>query len=85
MANAPTENNLQHPVNIRFSLPLFSRRYFLSIIGGSEKRGPERRAAERLNHPIKTTTNVLFVAGFAIIFYVVGFLVIAVQSSIVEF
>jgi len=85
MANSPTDTKVPHPVNIRFSLPFFGRRYFLSIIGGSEQRGPERRVTERQIHPIKTTSNVLFVGGFAIIFYVVGFLVIAVQSSIVEF
>ncbi len=85
MANSSTDTKILHPVNIRFSLPFFGRRYFLSIIGGSEKRGLERRAVERQIHPIKTTTNVLFVVGFAIIFYVVGFFILAVQSSIVEF
>tara|TARA_B100000315_G_scaffold154243_1_gene142789 strand:+ start:1342 stop:1599 length:258 start_codon:yes stop_codon:yes gene_type:complete len=85
MATSPTNNQIHHPVNIRFSLPFFGRRYFLTILGGSELRGPERRAAERQNHPIKTASNVVFVAGFAIIFYIIGFIAIAVQSSIVEF
>ncbi len=81
----PADPPLKHPVNIRFSMPLFGRRYFLTIIGGSEKRSQERRTAERGSHPIKTASNVVFVAGFAVIFYVAAFIAIALQSSIVEF
>ena len=85
MVTSPSENQKRHPVNIRFSLPFLARRYFLTIVGGSEQRGPERRAVERQNNPIKSATNVIFVAGFAILFYLVGFIAIAIQSSIVEF
>jgi hypothetical protein len=74
-----------HPVNIRLYLPFLRRRYFLTIIGGSEQRGAERRASERQNHPIKTSSNIFFVVGFAVIFYAIAFFAVAIQSSIIEF
>ena len=82
---SPDQSKSGHAVNIRFSMPFFGRRYFLAILGGSEKRSPERRTTDRGSHPIKTTSNILFVAGFAVIFYIIAFIAIAIQSSIVEF
>lgn len=76
---------IPHPINIRISLPFFGRRFFLTILGGSEKRSRERLAVERLSHPLKTASNILFITGFALIFYVVAFVAIAIQSSIIEF
>ncbi len=35
------------PVNIRFSLPLFFHRYYITVVGGAEQRGPDRRTLER--------------------------------------
>ena len=59
----PWESN--HPVNLRLSIPLLPKRYYLTIVAGKERRGPERLAAERLNHPIRTKGNIvgLLVAG----------------------
>ncbi len=55
-----------HPVNIRLSIPLFARRYYLTVIAGKELRGTERLAEEREKHPLATTANMvfLFTVGF---------------------
>jgi hypothetical protein len=55
-----------HPVNIRLSVPFFTRRYYLTIIGGEEQRSTERLAEEREKHPLTTTANMifLFTVGF---------------------
>ncbi len=55
-----------HPVNIRLSIPLFTRRYYLTVIGGTEQRSTERLAEEREKHPLATTANMifLFTVGF---------------------
>ncbi|MDP6926581.1 MAG: hypothetical protein QGG84_05795, partial [Rhodospirillales bacterium] len=74
-----------HPVNIRLTVPVIRRRYFLTIVGGEEKRSLERRAHDRHRYPLRTVANVLFFLGAAAIVYVGAILVIALQSSIVEF
>ncbi len=55
-----------HPVNIRLSIPLFTRRYYLTVIAGKEQRSTERLAEEREKHPLTTTANLifLFTVGF---------------------
>ena len=60
---SPWENH--HAINLRLSIPLISKRYYLTIVGGEERRGPERLAAERRKHPLQTKGNVacFFVAG----------------------
>ncbi len=50
----------QQPVNIRVSIPLFTRRYYLTVIAGKEPRSTERLAEERQEHPLTTTTNMVF-------------------------
>ena len=74
-----------HPVNIRFSVPFMSRRFYLTIVGGEEKRTPERRASERHKYPLRTVANVFFFIGLATIFYVSAIIGLALQSAIVEF
>lgn len=74
-----------HPVNIRLSIPIIRRRYFLTIVGGEEKRSLERRSHERHRYPLRTAANVLFFLGAGALFYVAAIFAIALQSSIVEF
>ncbi len=58
---AVCDPSLRHPpVNIRFSLPAFGRRYFVTIIGGVERRDAQRRAQERTKFPLRTAANFLF-------------------------
>jgi hypothetical protein len=74
-----------HPVNIRLSLPLGARRYYLTIVGGREKRGPDRRIADRRHYPLRTAANLAFFLVLAGVVYVAGLFAVAVQTSILEF
>ena len=62
-----------HPVNIRLSVPFFSRRFYLTVIAGQERRPAERLKADRSKHPLATRANIVFfsicgiVAGLAVI------------------
>ena len=55
-----------HAINIRLTIPLFTRRYYLTVIAGKEQRSTERLAEEREKHPLATTANMifLFTVGF---------------------
>ncbi len=61
-----------HPVNIRFTVPLFIRSYYVTILIGPERRSKERRAIERRNHPLFTLGNsiVYLVAGAGWVVYI---------------
>lgn len=49
-----------HPLDLRLSLPLPKQRIYLVLLGGKERRSPQRRQAERKLHPIYKPAN-LFV------------------------
>ncbi len=51
-----------HPVNIRLSIPLGFGRYYVTILGGKERRGDERLADERRKHPLLKAGNVVVFA-----------------------
>jgi hypothetical protein len=46
------------PVNIRITVPLLRRAFFLTVIIGREKRAAARRLQERQRHPVNTWGNV---------------------------
>ena len=48
-----------HPVNIRLTIPLPFRSFYVTIVAGPERRSQERRASERKKHPLITAGNVL--------------------------
>jgi hypothetical protein len=52
-----------HQADIRLSFPLFNKRYYLVLVAGEERRNKARRAAERAQHPLATTGNLLFVGA----------------------
>ncbi len=49
----------RHATDIRLSIPLFTKRYYLVLLGGEERRSSERRAAERGRFPVATLGNLL--------------------------
>lgn len=65
-ANNPTH----HPINLR--LTLFGQAY-LVILGGREQRSPERRAAEREQHPLSSPGNVAFLCAVAFLSVILGY------------
>ena len=75
----------RHPVNIRVSMPWVGGRFYLTLIGGKERRDTHRRTLERQRHPVATIGNFFFVIGLGAIFYIGAIMAVAVQSSIIEF
>ena len=64
-----------HAVDIRLSVPLFLKRYYMVMICGEERRSKARRATERKRHPLRTMGNFLFLGGIAAAsFYCFSFL-----------
>ena len=58
----------RHVVNIRVSLPFFKQRFYITVVGGEEKRDAERRAKERHQYPLRTLANAFFIIGAATVF-----------------
>lgn len=75
----------RHPVNVRLSFPFFGDRYFITIVGGMERRGTERVRRESAVHPLRTAGNVLFLLGVGGAFYFAAVLGIFVFSNLIEF
>jgi len=73
-----------HPINIRFTLPLVDRRFYLTVVGGEDKRSAERRAHDRSKYPLRTLANIFFVLGVATVFYTVALIALALHSAILE-
>ncbi len=51
----------KHPVDIRISVPFFGERYYMTIVGGREKRGRERVKSEGTEHALMTASNLVFI------------------------
>ena len=73
------------PVNIRFTVFFFKRKFYVTVVGGEEKRNVERRAQERHKYPLRTVANVFFFIGLGTLFYMLAVFLLAMQSAIIEF
>jgi len=73
------------PVNVRLRLPFFGRRYYLTVVGGEERRSLERRAHERHHYPLRTMANAFFFLGVLTLFYLLSLVGMAFTSAIIEF
>jgi hypothetical protein len=71
-----------HPVNVRLSIPVIKRRFYLTVVGGEEARSAERRNRERHRYPLRTVANVLFFAGAAAFFYALLLVAYAVRGAL---
>ncbi len=74
-----------HAVNIRLTLPLILRGFYLTVVGGNEKRSGSRRGIDRHKYPLRTVANGFFFVGMATLFYTALLIVMAVYSVIIEF
>lgn len=75
----------RHPINLRLSFPLLGARYFITVVGGVEKRSTERRLRERRMFPLRTAGNILFLLGIGGAFYLAAVLGIVLFSNLIEF
>ena len=48
-----------HTVDIRLSLPFFSRGFYIALIAGREQRSLARRLVERAQHPVGWLSNII--------------------------
>lgn len=76
---------VKHDVNIRVSMPWFGRRFYLTVVGGEERRPLDRLAEERKDHPLSTMANSLFLAAVAFSFYAVVLVGLLVKAAVIEF
>lgn len=53
-----------HGLDLRFSLPLWRRSYYMVLLAGKERRSPERRVLQRLLRPLWNVANVCVVVVF---------------------
>ena len=53
-----------HPVDIRLTIPLVGRAYYLVLLAGADRRSRRRRRADRFARPIATVGNAIFAAVF---------------------
>ena len=74
----------RHVVNIRVSLPFFNQRFYITVVGGEEKRDAGRRATERQTYPLRTIANVFFVIGAATVFYAFALIALAFHATVFE-
>ena len=54
----------RHPVEIRRSIPIFGRRYFIVVLGGVERRSAKRIRADHAKRPLWTFANSIVIGGF---------------------
>lgn len=57
----------RHAINVRITIPLPFSRFYLTVVGGRERRNPDRRADERQKHPLVTKGNIVFLGILGII------------------
>ncbi len=75
----------KHPINIRITFPFMSQRYFVTVVGGSERRGLDRIVRDRSMHPLRTAGNVLFMLGVGGAFYLAAVIGMFTFSNLIEF
>jgi hypothetical protein len=68
IAEAAAQGGTDHNVDIRLSLPLPFRRFYLAVLAGEERRSPERREADRRRNLIRAA-NILFVIAVGVLFF----------------
>ena len=73
----------KHPIDLRATWPLGSRRLFFTLVAGADRRNPERRKQDRMNHPIKTKSNLIFL-GIAVValYAIAGAIALLVASAV---
>ena len=75
----------RHPINIRLSFPILGQRYFVTVVGGIERRSGERLYRERRMFPLRTAGNILFLLGIGCTFTLASVLGLVLLSKLIEF
>lgn len=75
----------RHPINIRISFPFGGSSYFITVVGGSEKRSRERLHREYKMFPFRTVGNIMFLMGVGGAFYLAALTAMVIFSGLIEF
>ena len=67
-----------HPINLRVTLPLPFRRWYVTLVAGPERRSIERLEQERKKHPLETLPNLMFLLSIGIVSSTVLLLITAI-------
>lgn len=65
----------RHQTDIRLSIPLLFRRYYLVLLAGQERRSDQRRHQDRTVHPVMTGGNLLFLGAAVTLATILGSLI----------
>ena len=57
----------QHPINLRVTLPLPFKRWYVTLVAGPERRSDERLQQEREQHPLDTLPNLMLLLSIGIV------------------
>ena len=72
-----------HAINVRLTLPLPFTPFYLTIVGGRERRNPDRRIDERRKNPLATKWNIAFLGVLGLITGLALFTVIQFAARLV--
>jgi hypothetical protein len=72
------------PINLRFTIPFFGKRFYFAMVAGKERRGSERIALERRRHPLGTRANLAFIFIMAMVLYMLTLGMFLVYAAVVE-
>lgn len=65
----------RHQTDIRLSIPLLFRRYYLVLLAGQERRSGQRLQQDRAVHPVITGGNLLFLGAAVTLATILGSLI----------
>ena len=69
---AESFSGTNHTTDIRLSIPILNKRYYLVLLGGEERRSKTRRAEERGRFPLATSGNLVFLSMLALFSTFIG-------------
>ena len=82
-AQQDTSWQATHAINVRLTIPLPFTRFYLTIVGGRERRNPDRRIDERRKNPLATKWNIAFLGLLGLITGLALFTVIQFAARLV--
>lgn len=74
----------RHPIHVRLSFPFFGDHFFLTVVGGMERRSEERVSRESQMFPMRTPGNLMFLLGLGTAFSVAAALSVLLVTSLID-
>lgn len=74
-----------HPVDLRFTIPFFGRKYYFALVSGRDKRSPVRLRSDRKAREARSMGGMMFVLAIAAVFYLIVIAGMFFFGKVVEF